>query len=122
MTDVTLKEYIESQIQWLDRHVKSQIEQIDVSTVKALAQLDKRLEGMNEFRTSLQDAEAARQREATKFITRPESEMRHEAIEGRLKSMELSRAAGEGRLLLISGFVAFVASILVAVIARWLVR
>jgi hypothetical protein len=77
---------------------------------------------MNEFRTSLQDAEAARQRESAKYLTRPESDMQHEAIEARLKSMELARASGEGRMLMISVFSAFVASILIAVISHWLIK
>jgi len=115
MTEVSLKDHLESQIKWLDRHFDGQIKAIDVSTVKALAQLDKRLEGMNEFRDSLKDQSA-------RFVTRSESEAMHVGIEARMKSMEISRASGEGKMLMISGFVAFVASILVGVISHWVTK
>lgn len=123
MGEVTLKEHIESQIawidryfeaklEWMDRHVDGQVRMIDSNTAKAASSIDKRLEGMNEFRDSLKD-------QASRFVTRQESAAKHEAIETRLKSIELSRATGEGRMLMISGFVAFVASILVSIIAHW---
>ncbi|MCR4331687.1 MAG: hypothetical protein NUV34_03130 [Sulfuricaulis sp.] len=112
---VSLREHLESQIKWLDRHVAGQLTAIDASTVKALAQLDERLRGMNEFRDALKD-------QASRLMTRKESEAQHESIESRLKSMELTRAAGEGKVLIISGLVAFVASVLVAIVTRWLIQ
>lgn len=113
--NVSLREHIEAQIRWLDRHVAMQLKAIDVSTAKALEQLDERLRGMNEFRDALKD-------QASRLITRVESEAAHSAIETRLKSMELTRASGEGKMIIISALVAFVSSILVVAITRWVIR
>ncbi|MGP1665726.1 MAG: hypothetical protein ACTS5I_07440 [Rhodanobacter sp.] len=115
MSDVTLREYLESQIQWLDRHVKTQIEQIDENTEKALETLDRRLEGMNEFRASLEDKN-------NNLVPRTEYSLRMGTLEERLKSVELSRATGEGKTLVLSAVVAIASSVMVVMIASWLVK
>ena len=47
MNDVTLREYMEKQLEYLERAV-----------IKSEQQLNKRLEGMNEFRDTLKDQAA----------------------------------------------------------------
>ena len=115
MTDISLKEHLQSQINWLDRYFIDQVKSIDAKTALAKADIDTRLQGMNEFRDTLRD-------QASRLMTRTESLTQHEALEVRMKSLELNRAASEGRMLMISGFVAFVASILVAIIAHWVIK
>lgn len=115
MNDVSLKEHIETQLRWIDRHFETQVKSIDESTRKAAEQIDKRLESMNEFRDSLKD-------QAQRFMTRLEYNAAHDSIEQRMKSVEITRAQGEGRALMLSGFIAFVASILVAIISHWVIK
>ena len=85
MTDVSLKEHIEAQIRALDRFVASQVEAIKDAVKIALDTLNKRLEGMNEFRDALKDQSA-------KLATKDDIK----AIDDRLKLLELrdERIAG----------------------------
>ena len=85
MTDVSLKEHIEAQIRALDRFVASQVEAIKDAVKIALDTLNKRLEGMNEFRDALKDQSA-------KLATKDDIK----AIDDRLKLLELrdARIAG----------------------------
>jgi hypothetical protein len=115
LNDVTLREHLESQLKWLDKYFTDQIKAIDSNTAKAAATIDKRLESMNEFRDALKD-------QASRLMTRVEANAQIESLEQRMKSLELNRASGEGKMLMISGFVAFVASILVAVVTHWVIK
>ena len=65
MTNVSLKEHIESRLQALEK-----------ATEEAKKTLEKRLEGMNEFRSQLKD-------QAGTFITRVEFEAFKEAMNSR---------------------------------------
>ncbi len=115
MSEVPLKEHIEAQIRWLDRHVESQIKLIDIGTVKALAQLDKRLEGMNEFRDSLRD-------QAARFETKEGSDLKLRPLYDKLEALTQARALLDGKLIVVTSLVAVVASVLVGVLFRWLIK
>ncbi len=115
MSEVSLKEYLEAQIKWLDRHFDGQIRAIDISTAKAAAQIDKRLEGMNEFRDSLRD-------QAARFETKEGSDLKLRPIYDRLETLAQARAFADGKTMVISGLVAFGASVLVTVLAHWIVK
>lgn len=76
---------------------------------KAEASMAARLESMNEFREALKDAQA-------KFVTRDELGTWRDPIEGRIKSLELSRAEISGKAsqtgLLVSYLIASIGIIL----------
>ena len=55
---VALKEHFETRLDALQRHTESQLLSIDRATCLALQAMDKRLEGMNEFRAALSDTTA----------------------------------------------------------------
>jgi hypothetical protein len=109
MTDVSLKEHLESQIKWVDRHFASQIITIQEKTRDAKEQIDKRLEGMNEFRDTLKD-------QAGRLATRSEVDAAMTGHDQRIKMLELrdARIAGMAAVvaLLVSGAVAFIARFL----------
>lgn len=60
---ISSKEYIDNQIQWLEKVMNAEIKADRDARGKALASMEKRLDGMNEFRTTLKD-------QAATFITR----------------------------------------------------
>lgn len=89
MTDVSLREHIESNIKWLDRHVAVQIAAIEKATGVALATLNERLAGMNEFRDTLKD-------QAARLATKDEVAIHGDLIERRISALELGRAEAAG--------------------------
>lgn len=115
MTEITLKEYLEAQIKWLDRHFEAQIRSIDVSTAKTASQIDKRLESMNEFRDSLRD-------QAARFETKEGSDLKLRPIYDKIEALSRAKAFADGKTMVISGLVAFVASIIVASVAHWVIK
>ncbi|MDP2622171.1 MAG: hypothetical protein Q8P46_18685 [Hyphomicrobiales bacterium] len=126
MSDVPLKEHIEAQISWLDRHFQgkiewldrhfaSQIRKIDDDTSKAASQIDKRLEGMNEFRDTLKD-------QAGNFSTKDEVRLQINSLNEKVRMLELGKANTDGKTLIVSGLIAFIASALVVFISRWILK
>jgi LPS O-antigen subunit length determinant protein (WzzB/FepE family) len=78
-THITLKEYVDVRIN-----------NVEQATELARAGMEKRLEGMNEFRDTLKD-------QASKFVTRDELNAQLDKIEALIKSLELSKAILEGK-------------------------
>ncbi len=115
MPEISLKEHLQSQINWLDRYFIDQVKSIDAKTALAKADIDTRLTSMNEFRDTLKD-------QASRFATKVELELNANALDKRIKSIELSRAVSDGKTIMVSGFVAFVASVVVALIAHWVIK
>lgn len=76
---VTLKQYFQVQIKNIKQSVKV-----------AYASMDKRLEGMNEFRKQIND-------QSGKFITREAFDAKHDAMEKEIKELQLSKANLEGK-------------------------
>ena len=75
MTTISLKDYIEKRFELSESAART-----------ALAAMDKRLEGMNEFRGAIED-------QAKHFISRVE----HDALCKRIEVLEQNRARIEGR-------------------------
>ena len=110
-TKVSLREYIEAQIKWVDRYFLNQIATVDSNVTKAAQSIDKRLESMNEFRNTLRD-------QSCTFITRTE----YEIISERVKTLELNKANMDGKTLVICGMISFVMSLIVAGLVAWLLK
>lgn len=113
MSDVSLREYLESQIKWVDRHFASQITTINEKTAAAKEQIDKRLEGMNEFRDALKD-------QASRLATKDEVAALKDSTNERLQVLELGKANFEGKVAVLSVLVASVVSILIVGISQFL--
>lgn len=62
---VTMKEYVDMQAEWILKLSEVQNQNINDNVNKANTTMDKRLDGMNEFRQTLKDSNAT-------FITRSE--------------------------------------------------
>jgi hypothetical protein len=83
---VTLKEHVEARLASLEKSLGVAREDLDVRLEQARAQLEKRLEGMNEFRQVLRDQNSS-------FVTKSE----HDIVMDRLISLELTRAELSGK-------------------------
>jgi hypothetical protein len=108
MTDVTLKEHLQSQINWLDRYFVDQIKAIDAKTALAKADIDVRLQGMNEFRDTLRD-------QASRLATKDSLEALEIALSNRLQALELKDAKLAG----MAAAVSLVVSALVALAVKF---
>lgn len=62
---VTMKEYVDMVSEWQQKLTKAEIDNINDNVNKANSTMDKRLDGMNEFRDALKDSNAT-------YITRSE--------------------------------------------------
>lgn len=95
---VTLKEYLDSNVAFLQQQIDRRIADANHATDLAREQMDKRLESMNEFRQQLNDQTA-------KFITREEVQAKQDAYiptineaQRRLSLIENSLANIQGRM------------------------
>ena len=129
MTEPTLKELLEnqikhlkelsdSQVKWLDRYFSDQVLTIQDRTREAKEQIDKRLEGMNEFRDALKDSEAARQREFAQFVTAATLNELKETVDRRLKMLELREARLTGMATIVAAIVSVAVSFAIAALMR----
>lgn len=109
MTDVSLKEHIETILHWLDRLVAEKVTAIERATTIALTTLNERLAGMNEFRDTLKD-------QAARLATKDD----FGALEKRLGTLELDRAAAEGRAKLAGALWGIVAGVAAAAAAAFI--
>lgn len=85
-----------------------QLKNIEEATKLAHAGMEKRLEGMNEFRETLKD-------QAGKFVTRDELSAQLDKLEGLIKSLELSKAKLEGMASRTSFYIALFFSLVGAI-------
>lgn len=102
MSEVSLKEYFESRLCSIEQATKS-----------AAAQMEKRLEGMNEFRDALKD-------QATKFLTKDEFNIQHIRVQDDVRMLRESKANLEGKASQTSVFIAYgiaVVSLIIAIIS-----
>jgi len=79
--------------------------EIDKSTRLALQSLDKRLDGMNEFRNTLKDQTAL-------FMTKDYYEARHTELAKQVEDLKLSRAELQGKANVNSLYVAYLFSVI----------
>jgi len=81
---VTLKEYIDSNIFTLKEYLNVQIEALKHATLIAKESMEKRLDGMNEFRDQLKD-------QATSFIPRVEYKESIYSLQKQVDDLKQSR-------------------------------
>jgi septation ring formation regulator EzrA len=108
---VSLREHLQEQIRSVDRYFTVQLAMSREAIQKAEEQLNKRLEGMNEFRDTLKD-------QASKFATQDQLQ----SIEKRLQAIERNLSSGEGRTSIVTVLWAIGASLAVALIARYVFK
>ena len=136
---VSLKEYVDTRIEDLTTRCLCKISDMEKAVVVATAQMDRRLEGMNEFRNQLKDQAgtfvyrpeytAAHLRLAedvqglrlgqSNFVTRVEHQAIHDRVDADIRSLQLTRANIEGKASMTSVFIAYgisVVSLIVAII------
>ena len=113
--NIPIRDYVDTQIKWLDTIFRMQIETITKNTALASSQIDRRLESMNEFRDTLRD-------QAGRLATRSEMETSNQALNERIKSRELSKANTDGKTLVICTLISFVMSLIVVGITIYFTR
>ena len=113
--NIPIRDYVDTQIKWLDTIFRMQIETITKNTALASLQIDKRLESMNEFRDTLRD-------QAGRLATRSELETSNQALNERIKMLELSKANTDGKTLVICTLISFVMSLIVVGITIYFTR
>ena len=87
---VALKEFVEKVIEGHERLNEARFQSVERAVDVASKQMEKRLEGMNEFRDSLKD-------QTSRFFTREEFHGAHNPIIKDIEELKLSRAALEGK-------------------------
>jgi hypothetical protein len=87
---VELKEHIESRLRAIDEFYAMRVANMEQATRTALASLDKRLEGMNEFREALKDATA-------RLPTRNELDAKFERVSSELSELQKFKNTMEGK-------------------------
>lgn len=88
--NITLKEYFESKISELESQFNIKISALEKATIVAATAMEKRLEGMNEFRDQLRDQTGT-------FVTRPEYDQQMLRTGDDLKSLSDIKAQFIGR-------------------------
>jgi len=74
----------------LRRYVEMLIGNVKESVKTAYASMEKRLEGMNEFRDTLKD-------QASKFVTRDEMNAKFDALDKQVDDLRMSKATLDGK-------------------------
>lgn len=108
-----MDETLKIKIKELDRRVKQQFKLENRQRQAALKTMNKRLDGMNEFRDSLRD-------QAGKFATREAVDSLETSTNGRLRSLETFKDNNQGHIDQLKSTVQIVG--LVIVIAEVLIR
>jgi len=99
MSDISLKEYFEQRFDTLEKDMN-----------KASAQMDKRLEGMNEFRSALKD-------QSGKFLTKDEFNIQHLRVQDDIRILRESKATLEGKASQTSVFISYAIALISFVVA-----
>lgn len=115
MTEISLREHVDAQIRWVDRYFEARILGLAELITKAESELNRRLEGMNEFRDALKD-------QAGRLATKTELDLRMGQLEKRIYDVEISRAVNTGKIAMISALASIVVSVVVALISHWAMR
>jgi len=84
-----LKEYIDSKITDLKEFVKAMLDALEKAVTLAASIMEKRLEGMNEFRAQLKDQQST-------FVQKAEHDVVHEKLDGDIRELRESRAELKG--------------------------
>jgi beta-N-acetylglucosaminidase len=83
---VSLKTYVDTKVDSMCKEFNTKFESIDKDTELARSIMDRRLEGMNEFRETLKDQTA-------KYVTRAE----HDFVLADIRDLRESRSKQEGK-------------------------
>ena len=87
---VSLKEYFERRLDEQRAYFEAKLEAVDKTMREATESLNKRLEGMNEFRSALKDQNVT-------FLSRNEYFAQHEKLEADIRVLRESKAMLEGK-------------------------
>lgn len=90
MTFIDLEHHIDAELRGLREYLDAKIDGIDQATKLAATMMERRLDGMNEFRETLKD-------QASRFATRAEMDEVKDRIEADLRVLRESRALLEGK-------------------------
>lgn len=106
---VSVKEYLERRITDSEKNFETRIQALEKATTLAAMGMEKRLEGMNEFRASLKD-------QAATFATNTAVDMRLDTVKADVRIIQNWIAEQKGKASLTSviifGFIAVVSFIL----------
>jgi hypothetical protein len=136
MNEISLKDYIEERLSLLIQNVADKLAYLDKAREKAEEQMNRRLEGMNEFRAALTDQsgrmlsrneyesshkfldEKVRSMESSlaKSPTKSEIETAQKVLEEKIRTLELAKANQDGRSIMISSLTSIATSIIVGVV------
>ena len=94
----------------LKEHFESRIVALEKATTIAAINMEKRLDGMNEFRSQLKD-------QASTFISRNEYTVMMEKLQQDIKTLQISKANLEGKASQQSVLIAYLISIISLCIA-----
>jgi hypothetical protein len=97
---ITMKEYFNQRIDDLEDKLVLRFDSIDKALNLATGQMDKRLEGMNEFRDQLKD-------QAQHFLTREVYETACKVTQTQIDDLRLSKATIEGKASQASVYIAW---------------
>ena len=103
--EITLKEYFNTKIQEQETQFNIKVLALEKATTIAAAQMEKRLEGMNEFREALKN-------QSTTFFTRPEHDLYAKKNDDDIRTLRESRALLEGKASQLSTNIAMVLAII----------
>jgi hypothetical protein len=99
------KEWLELKFKSVEELVETKLKAIEEARRLALSSMEKRLDGMNEFRQSLNDMRSS-------YITRETYDSRHEAIMKEVDELRLFRAAIDSKASQNSVYISYVVSAL----------
>jgi hypothetical protein len=101
--NISLKEYFLSLLKERKDEFENRFIAMDRAIGIATTSLDKRLDGMNEFRATLKD-------QGNTFVTKAEYQGRYDELSKQVEDLRLSRATLEGKASAKSVYVAYVIS------------
>ena len=87
---VSLKDYFENRLADVNKFFEARLSAIEKATAIATNTLDKRLEGMNEFRSAMKD-------QSEKFLSKDDYQLRHTQIESDIRMLRESKSLLEGK-------------------------
>lgn len=109
--NVALREYIEAQLDALERRLTLRADLEQLAVKKAEEAMLIRLDGMNEIRAAMRD-------QTGQFVTRDTYETKHDTMVARVHLLETRVANLDGRAAIFSAIIALVVSALVT----WFVK
>ena len=110
MDSISLEKYIDEKIKAIYAYIDLKTLAIDKSTSLAKESMERRLEGMNEFRDALKDQTA-------RFITKEDFEKQHQRAIDDIKILRESKANLEGKASVSSVYIAYALSFITLLIS-----